>query len=100
MRVGDDWVEITLINVSQTGLMVRSMLQPAVGSVVEIRRRGLALVGEVVWSTPTRFGVRTSEEVDLTALMARSDLQPDRRNIQRPATTTRRARARWIFWNW
>ena len=98
MLLENNWIEISLINVSSHGAMVRSMIQPAPGSKVEIRRRGSRITGEVVWATATRFGIRTTEKIDLDALTAKSELQPERRSNERPVSS-RRARARWIFWN-
>ncbi len=99
MRTGELWQEVTLANVSASGLMVKSAEAPAVGSQVEIRHRGVTISGEVVWTTRSRFGVRSVEEIDLSALTAHSDLQPDRRKFERPPPTNRRLRARWMFWN-
>lgn len=69
MRVGDDWVEVGVGNVSSMGMMVRFPSEPAVGTQIELRRRGLTITGEVVWSTQTRFGLRSFEEIDQAALL-------------------------------
>jgi hypothetical protein len=99
MRVGDEWCEVSLANLSSHGAMVKGAASPEVGSEVEIRHRGAGIRGEVVWATRTRFGLRSSEEIDLSSLTAQSDLQPDRRQTDRAPPTTRRVRARWMFWN-
>jgi len=69
LRVEDDWVEVSLANVSSTGLMVKFPGGLAVGSDVEIRRRGSVIKGTVVWATSTRFGVRSAEQIDQSALL-------------------------------
>jgi hypothetical protein len=98
-RAGEEWSEVTLANVSARGVMVRSPAPPQVGADIEIRHRGVTITGQVVWARRTRFGVRSFEEVDLSALLAQSDLQPDRRHLERAPPTNRRVRARWMFWN-
>ena len=79
LRMGERWTEITLANVSSHGLMTKGAPQLPIGSLVEIRRRSVTINGQVMWATPTRLGVRAFEKIDLPALMATSELQPDRR---------------------
>ena len=98
MRTGEQWTEVTLANVSTHGVMVKGTEPPVLGSPVELRRRGVTILGHVVWASRTRFGVQTPEAIDLPSLMAESGLQPDRRACERPATP-RRASARWMLWN-
>lgn len=74
LRVDDAWGEVAIANVSTSGLMVRSSLAPATGTAIELQRRGLTLQGAVVWSTSTRFGVRSFEPIDLSGLFAQSEL--------------------------
>jgi hypothetical protein len=69
LRVGDEWIEVGVGNVSLTGLMVRFPGMPAVGTQMELRRRGVAIIGEVVWSTLTRFEMRSFSEIDQAALL-------------------------------
>ena len=99
LRVGDEWADITLINVSLNGLIVRGPQSPSIGEQAEIRRRGLRIAGVVHWSTATRFGVHSLEPIDIPALMARSEIQPDRRQPERAINAPRRAHARWMLWN-
>ena len=88
MRVADEWVEVGIANVSSTGVMVKFAAGPNVGQTVELRRRGVAIRGEVVWRTQTRFGVRSFDEIDPAALVE-SGLQPEVADIivPRPAVT-------------
>lgn len=99
MRVGEQWQEVTLANVSATGVMVRCAETPDVGCRVEIRHRGVTICGEVAWSTATRFGLKSPETIDLSALTAQSSLQLERRRAERVPPTNRRLRERWMFWN-
>jgi hypothetical protein len=66
---GSEWIEVTLGNVSETGLLVKLQGGREVGTQVELRRRGTTILGEVVWSTEKRFGVRSFEEIDVPALL-------------------------------
>ena len=94
LRVADAWAEVTIANVSSSGLMVRYIHPPQVGSEVELRRRGVVIRGEVVWSRSTRFGVRSLEKIDRSPLLAVSHVQVDRRGGGR-AEAARRAERRW-----
>ena len=97
MRVGDKWTEIQLANVSSSGVMAKCERPPKVGTEVELKRRGAQITGKVVWAASRRFAVRSSTPIDHAALLAASDLQPDRRN---PAhdDVDRRAESRWWCW--
>jgi len=94
MRVGEDWTEVRLANVSARGLMVKCPQGVDLAPVVEIRHRGVTITGQVVWTTPTRFGLTSFVDIDLAALTAQSDLQLDRRLAERAPPTNRRVRAR------
>lgn len=98
MRVGDDFVEVTIVNCSETGLLVRCDEPPAAETEVEIKRRGTTILGTVIWAAGRRFGVRAEKTIEISTLTAKSELQPDRRLQERPPTS-RRLRARWMFWN-
>lgn len=91
MRVGDEWVEVGIANVSSTGLMVKFPGGPRVGNAVELRRRGTSIAGEVVWWTATRFGLRSFEEIDTAALLE-SGLQPEIADMSPPRAATQ--------WHW
>lgn len=99
MRVGDHWHEVTLANVSATGLMVKCTEPAEIGSTVEIRHRGVTVSGRIVWTTHSRCALLSSDEIDLSALTAQSNLHPDRRQVERMPPTIRRLRARWLLWN-
>lgn len=75
MRAAHDWIEIAIGNVSASGLMAKCARPPAPGTTVEIRRRRAIIVGIVVWATPTRFGVASSEPIDVDELTASSGLE-------------------------
>lgn len=93
LRCEVDWCEVTITNVSASGLMVKSPRIPPVNSTVEIRRRGVCITGEVVWATRTRFGVRTSEPIDIDALLAESGVQVRNAELAKPTGMAR-------LWHW
>lgn len=91
LLLGFEWVEVSLANVSSTGLMVKFPGGFTVGKEVQLRRRGMTILGQVVWSTQTRFGVRSFEEIDLSALLE-AGLQPRVTDISKPKKN--------ILWHW
>lgn len=93
MRRGPDWQEVTIGNASETGLMVKCAEPPAAGAEVEIRRRGVCIIGKVVWATRTRFGMQATEPIDLEGLAADSDLQARSAGPRTPQPGT-------SLWHW
>ena len=94
LLVGDQWIEIGIGNVSETGLMARSAQLPTVGTEVEIRRRGTVIYGYVVWSANSRFGVSSQTPIDVDGLLAGSDLQ--RRSVAEHPESSLHSN----FWKW
>ena|SRR3990167_10481455 len=74
LRAGDDWRDVQIRNVSETGLLVRVSEPPDVGQAVELRHRGWCTTGEVIWRTQSRMGVQTHEAIDLSGLLADSGI--------------------------
>ena len=97
MRVGEQWIEIQLANVSSSGLMARCNRPPKVGTEVELRRRGAQITGTVVWAANRRFAIRSVAPINQLVLLAASDLQIDRRHHRRD-DADRRAEGRWWYW--
>lgn len=94
MRVGEHCAEITIANVSATGLLARADSPPTVGTQVEILRRGTRIAGEVVWTAGRRFGVRAHEEIDLAALLGESGIGANLSQAEsRPSAQTG-------WWHW
>lgn len=91
MLVGGEWVEVNLSNVSVTGLMVKFPGGLPVGTPVELRRRGIAITGKVVWSSSTRIGIRSFGEIDQSSLLD-AGLQP------KPSANSAPLRKAW--WHW
>lgn len=92
LKVGDDWRDVTIGNVSVSGLMVKSRIAPKVGSHAEVRRRGIVITGAVVWSMSTRFGLRSLAPIDVEALTAESGLSANQTRSQEPVRRS--------LWHW
>jgi hypothetical protein len=69
MRLGSEWADICIRNMSSRGLMATTAAQVKSGSYVEIRRGTIMIVGRVVWVYGASFGLRTQEQLDLAAVV-------------------------------
>jgi hypothetical protein len=65
----DGWGDAEVRNVSSRGLMAVSSLPPPRGAYVELRRDNYSIVGRVVWSSGTSFGVQAQQNVSLPDLV-------------------------------
>jgi hypothetical protein len=75
LRWGNEWADASIANVSASCLMVKCQTPPPLDASVEIRRRGTSVTGRVVWVSGSRFGLQSHDPVDVTALLAKSDLE-------------------------
>jgi len=69
MRAGGAKTDVCIRNVSSRGLMLQTAHPPAAGTYVEIFQPAHTIVARVVWCKDKRFGVRTSDVVDVNALI-------------------------------
>lgn len=92
LQDGGEWQDVTIGNISTSGLMAKSQANPPVGAKVEIRRRGMVVTGEVVWSLPTRFGLRSFRSIDVDALTADAGLATHRTRTEAPILSK--------LWHW
>ncbi len=88
MNVGGKWSSGCIHEVSTKGILVSSSEPPPLGTYVDIRRGTLVIIGRVVWTGGSRFGVRTQDPISLAALLSEPVLQ------HRPKAVDRRAAAR------
>lgn len=68
MRMEGGWCDVTLRNVSSMGFMALCNPPPQRGSYIEVWRDQVCIVGYVVWSAGSRFGVRSQTKIDISAL--------------------------------
>lgn len=94
LRHEDGWFDVTIADVSSRGLMIKSARPPNRGTFIEVCHRSVRVVGQVVWSTGNRFGVRTQDPIDLEAL-SQGAIAPmkrggERGTVPRSATVAQR----------
>lgn len=94
LRADDGWCAATIANISRRGVMIRCPSPPERPSVVEIRLRGLTIVGRVVWSLGSRCGVRTQDPIDVEALIADSGKPAKRTSAEWRTVTPADAKGR------
>ena len=71
-RLRDDrgWSDVTICDVSERGLSLRSSSAPAKGAFVEVRRGQVCVVGQIRWSHGARCGLRAQDRVPVTTILA------------------------------
>jgi hypothetical protein len=76
MRATNEWCDVTICNISSRGLMAKSNAPPPKGAYIELRHRSVGIIGRVVWSHGARFGVRTQDRIEISALLAEASFKP------------------------
>lgn len=69
MRLGSDWSDVSIQNVSSRGLMARADTPPRPGAYIEIRKAAVVIVARAVWVKGQTFGVRTQDRLDIDGLL-------------------------------
>lgn len=69
VRTDAGWIDATVRNVSSRGLMLHSIEPLHRNQFVEITRGRTRVVGRVVWSDDTNFGLQAQDAVDISALL-------------------------------
>jgi hypothetical protein len=70
MRLGNDWSDVSIQNVSSRGLMARAGgAAPEQGAYIEIRKATVVIVARAVWVKGQMFGVRTQDRLDIDGLL-------------------------------
>lgn len=62
------WSDVTIRNVSPHGMMLLAPFPPKPGTLVEVRKASLELVGRVVWVKGKTLGIQLIERLNFTAL--------------------------------
>jgi hypothetical protein len=89
LRGDDGWSDVTICNLSSRGLMVKCASPPHKGDFVEIHRGACCIVGHVRWSSGSRFGLRSQDDIDTYAIG--QDQPGSARGAERRAAAHRRA---------
>lgn len=69
MRIGGEWCDITICNVSSRGFMAKCASPPPRGTYIEVRHLSQCIIARVVWSRELRFGVRARDKIDISLLL-------------------------------
>ena len=67
LRAGQPRMDVCIRDISPRGLMMMAASPPEPGTYVEVLGIGQTIVGRVTWAKDRRFGVRTSDRIDLSA---------------------------------
>lgn len=97
VRTDDGWIDATVRNVSQRGMMLDSLQPLRRSQFVEVARGRHRLVGRVVWSEATTCGLQARDCVDIHGLLAQpgsgsSGSTDDRRTHARSSAPVRGAK--------
>lgn len=107
IKYGAQWSDGCILNVSTRGMMIQTGKPLSEGSLVELRRGDEVIIGEVVWRSGPRAGLRSIDRVPVETILsssAASALQlvatdgrrVERRKIARESAVDARLRARTI----
>lgn len=69
MRAGGPPTEVCVRDISSRGLLIQASAPPPRGTYVELLCGDQRIVGRVVWGKDRRFGVRTSDPLNVRALL-------------------------------
>lgn len=86
MLTDHGWHDVTVRNVSSRGMMLQCRIPPQQKAFIEVRHRGMSIVGRVMWSSNDCFGISTQQAVVLSELLSQAPARP------RLGTEERRAR--------
>lgn len=67
MRADGPRTDVCIRDISPRGLMMIAAVAPPAGTYVEVTGVNQTIVGRVTWSKDRRFGIRTSDRIDLSA---------------------------------
>lgn len=69
LRQEYDWLDVSICDLSNRGLMAEAEQPPGRGHYIEIRRYNQVLVGRVVWQSGRKFGVLLANPIDFQAVI-------------------------------
>jgi hypothetical protein len=74
MRADGPFVDVCIRNVSRNGMMLQAPQAPRRGTFVEIRLPEDVVVGQVIWASERRFGIKTRDRVPVSSLLGKPTL--------------------------
>jgi hypothetical protein len=69
MQSGSAWADVTILNISSRGLMMRTMSELKRGDYVEVRRGTLIIIARVAWVRDGYVGLRSQDRIDISAVV-------------------------------
>lgn len=70
LRLGTQWADVCILNVSSRGLMIQSARSGPLGSLIELRRGDHVIVARVVWREGARAGLQSEDRVPVEEIMS------------------------------
>ncbi|NYT40207.1 PilZ domain-containing protein [Sphingomonas sp. R-74633] len=86
MRSKGGWSDVTIRNISPHGMMLLAPFPPKPGTLVEVHKASLALVGRVIWVKGKTLGIQLVERLNFTALFRAANEAPATGHGPVPAT--------------
>lgn len=71
MRADGPFVDVCIRNVSKNGMMLQAPQAPQRGTFVEVRLPEDTVIGQVVWSSDRRFGIKTRDRVPVWKILGK-----------------------------
>ena len=71
MRADGPFVDVCIRNVSKNGMMLQAPQAPQRGTYVEIRLPEDTVIGQVIWSSDRRFGIKTRDRVPVWKILGK-----------------------------
>lgn len=71
MRADGPFVDVCIRNVSQNGMMLQAPQAPRRGAFVEVRLPEDTVVGQVIWASDRRFGIKTRDRVPVWKILGK-----------------------------
>lgn len=85
IRADGGWLDATVHNVSQRGMMVRSEYPLRRNQFVEIARGNTRVIGRIVWASDSACGLRAQDRIDIGELLGQPKSARPASNDDRPA---------------
>jgi len=70
LRLGSQWTDICILNVSSRGLMIQSGQPARQGTIVEVRRERHIITGRVMWRDGGKIGLQCEDRVPVDDMLS------------------------------
>jgi len=70
LRLGSQWTDICILNVSSRGLMIQSGQPARQGTIVEVRRERHIITGRVMWRDGGKIGLQCEDRVPVEGILS------------------------------